>query len=339
MLLERVVSLSDVNIADGFLQRFMWESMGALSISICPCFITGRNLTVITHHIWSTFHIIYSPMIRSFLSKIFVFIDVSQECKIIHNRASLTWNLYFFFWGTLFLRKLYLKNFNIKNKNNKISQGRGNSLRNEVRGGVELCSPDPLKPLPTGLENTERIASLNSNSYVLTEPVRLPGVPCRLDKAAAYCPYDYSSGLTYYTPIVSTAIGSNWCASARAAYLRRLRSSALFAAMPASIADLFRCTPAKVSTHVQSHTKLLPPLKGKTVIPSGRDPSPLSNPGGSKTDGRPAFWSALLATSFIAECLGKRPALYLQDKPCKPLLSILPPQRQEWGAHKHRRPL
>ena len=81
----------------------------------------------------------------------------------------------------------------------------------------------------------------------------------------------------------------------------------------------------------QSHTKLLPPLKGKTVIPSGRDPSPLSNPGGSRTDGRPAFWSALLTTSFIAECLGKRPALYLQDKPCKPLLSILPPQRQEWG--------
>ena len=107
-----------------------------------------------------------------------------------------------------------------------------------------------------------------------------------------------------YTPIVSTAIGSNWCASARAAYLQRLRSSALFAAMPASIADLyhlFRCTPAKVSTHVQSHTKLLPPLKGKTVIPSGRDPSPLSNPGGFKTDGRPAFWGALLTTS--PECI------------------------------------
>ena len=38
--------------------------------------------------------------------------------------------LFFFFWGTLFSRKLYLKNFNIKNKDNKISQGRGNSLRN-----------------------------------------------------------------------------------------------------------------------------------------------------------------------------------------------------------------
>ena len=56
----------------------------------------------------------------------------------------------FFFEGLYFLRKLYLKNLNIKNKNNKISQGRGNSLRNEVRGWVELFSLDPLKPLPTG---------------------------------------------------------------------------------------------------------------------------------------------------------------------------------------------
>ena len=28
-------------------------------------------------------------------------------------------NFFFFFWGTLFLRKLYLKNLNIQNKNNK----------------------------------------------------------------------------------------------------------------------------------------------------------------------------------------------------------------------------
>ena len=41
---------------------------------------------------------------------------------------------FFFFWGTLFSRKLYLKNFNIKNKDNEISQGRGNSLRNVPEG-------------------------------------------------------------------------------------------------------------------------------------------------------------------------------------------------------------
>ena len=43
-----------------------------------------------------------------------------------------------------------MKNFKIKNKENKIFHGRGNSLRNIVRGWVELDSPDPLKPLPTG---------------------------------------------------------------------------------------------------------------------------------------------------------------------------------------------
>ena len=43
-----------------------------------------------------------------------------------------------------------LKNFKIKNKENKISHGRGNSLRNKVRSWVELDSLDPLKPLLTG---------------------------------------------------------------------------------------------------------------------------------------------------------------------------------------------
>ena len=33
-------------------------------------------------------------------------------------------DFFFFFWGTLFSRKFYLKNFNIKNKDNKISQGK-----------------------------------------------------------------------------------------------------------------------------------------------------------------------------------------------------------------------
>ena len=45
---------------------------------------------------------------------------------------------------------------------------------NKVRGLVVLDSPDHLKPLPTGWENTERIASLNSYSQVLTEPVKPP---------------------------------------------------------------------------------------------------------------------------------------------------------------------
>ena len=49
-----------------------------------------------------------------------------------------------FFWGTLFFRKLYMKNFKIKNKDNKISHGRGNSLSNKVRGLVEVDSPNKI---------------------------------------------------------------------------------------------------------------------------------------------------------------------------------------------------
>ena len=42
-----------------------------------------------------------------------------------------------------------MKKFKIKNKDNKIYHGRGNSLRNEVRGWVEL--PRPSKTSPTGI--------------------------------------------------------------------------------------------------------------------------------------------------------------------------------------------
>ena len=91
-------------------------------------------------------------------------------------------------------------------------------------------------------------------------------------------PQDGSSGPTS-TPIVRLQLAQTDVP---------LKSS-VFAAVAASIADLFRCTPAKVSTHVQSQTKLLPPLNGKTVTPSGRDPLLLSNLRSSKTDGRPAF--------------------------------------------------
>ena len=39
-----------------------------------------------------------------------------------------------------------MKNFKIKNKDNKISHGRGNTLRNKVRGWGRARLPDPLKP-------------------------------------------------------------------------------------------------------------------------------------------------------------------------------------------------
>ena len=43
----------------------------------------------------------------------------------------------------------------ISNKDNKISHGQGNSLRNKVKGWVELKIPDPLKPLPFSRDNTK----------------------------------------------------------------------------------------------------------------------------------------------------------------------------------------
>ena len=91
-----------------------------------------------------------------------------------------------FFWGTLFSRKLYLKNFNIQNKDNKISQGRGNSLRNEVRGWIELCSPDPLKPLPCFSSQYRFLfcwaAFLSISLLASVFPVSLP--PTLLDSCA-----------------------------------------------------------------------------------------------------------------------------------------------------------
>ena len=107
-----------------------------------------------------------------------------------------------FFWRIFFSIKLNIENFKdfkIKDKDNKIFYWRGNSLRNKVRGWLDLNSQYPLKPLPSGWENTERIASLYSYSQVLTEPVSLPGLPCIFNKAAAYCPQDDSSRPTMHS--------------------------------------------------------------------------------------------------------------------------------------------
>ena len=114
-----------------------------------------------------------------------------------------------FFLSDFIHKNKTLKNFKIKSKENKISHGRGNSLRNKVRGWVDLDSPDPLKPLPrlprSSKTSPERIASLYSYSQVLTEPVNLPVASTRRRHIALkMAPVD-----SPYTPIVSTAIGSN----------------------------------------------------------------------------------------------------------------------------------
>ena len=76
------------------------------------------------------------------------------------------------------------------------------------------------------------------------EPVNLPVLPCPFNKAAAYGPQDDSSGLTIH----SHRFDCNWlklmCLCKSSVF------TALFAAVPASIADLFRCTVAKVQRSI-----------------------------------------------------------------------------------------
>ena len=96
-----------------------------------------------------------------------------------------------------------------------------------------------INPPPAFCEITEHIASLNSYCQVMTEPVSLCGITRCFDQTAGYCSQDDSSGLNiHFHGFDRNNIESNWCASARAAYLRRLRSSAHFASVPASLAGL-----------------------------------------------------------------------------------------------------
>ena len=73
--------------------------------------------------------------------------NVSQ---VKFNFTPIKFSFTLFFEGINSQKIETLKNFKIKSKENKISHGRGNSLRNKVMGWVDLDSPDPLKPLPTG---------------------------------------------------------------------------------------------------------------------------------------------------------------------------------------------
>ena len=54
----------------------------------------------------------------------------------------------------------------------------------QVRGYIELNSPQTSKTSAYCCENTECIPSLNSFSLVLTEPVSLPGLPYCFNQAA-----------------------------------------------------------------------------------------------------------------------------------------------------------
>ena len=135
-----------------------------------------------------------------------------------------------------------------------------------------------------------------------------------------------------YTPMVSTSIGSNMCLCKSC-----ILTAFALRGVVGSCASVHRW-PIQVYPSKSINTRVIPnqsptSIKREDCYPSKTDSSPLHNLGGSRTDIRPAFWSALLITSFIAECLGKRPVatVFAGKLLCKPLLSIHHPQTQEWG--------
>ena len=82
-----------------------------------------------------------------------------------------------------------------------------------------------------------------------------PGLPCRFNIMAAYSPQDNSSGPTVHPHgLAQTDVPRQemriYCPSAPWCSLQMYHL--------ASIANLFKCTPTKASTHLQSQTKLLP---------------------------------------------------------------------------------
>ena len=94
--------------------------------------------------------------------------------------------------------------------------------------------------------------------------------------------------------------------------------SAWLATSPDSLAAWATWKWANVSGQVASHTSVRPFFQGITEIPSGLLPSERAIPVGSRREGIFAKASDLLRRSFTAACLGRRPRLLLQLRPCKP---------------------
>ena len=142
-------------------------------------------------------------------------------------------------------------------------------------GGAHL--PDPLKPLTTSWENTERIASLYSYSQVLAEPFIFSGLKCRFNKTAVNWP-SWWFQWTHHT-------------------LQSFRLQLTQTDLPLQGQRIYGpCAPQRSLQLCQlplltysGVPQQKPQINGKTVIQSGRDPSPLFNSGCSRTDGRLAL--------------------------------------------------
>ena len=142
------------------------------------------------------------------------------------------------------------------------------------------------------------------------EPVSLHWFSRWFDQTrAAFCPQDDSSGPTIHYH----HFNCNWfkltclCKSSVYSELALLGALCSYAS--------FHCWPiqvytAKVSTHAQSQTKLLPPLNGKTVLPSGREQSRSPDQDGSDRKASPIFavlsWSFHSLPSALAAMLSER---------------------------------
>jgi len=83
-------------------------------------------------------------------------------------------------------------------------------------------------------------------------------------------------------------------------YLFPFRASASNAAAPVDTEVFRKCEEANVSGHVKSQTKGHPHVQGIRIALSGRFPSPLISPGGSREDKTPMRRNTLAIMSFAA---------------------------------------
>ena len=123
------------------------------------------------------------------------------------------------------------------------------------------------------------------------------------------------------------------CVSDIFEYLAFFRISAASAPAPGAKEHGIKFESAYVATMVASQTRQRPSFHGKRVIPSGRFPSPLFMPVGSRDEGTPHRMRALFTTSLTAACLADLPALKRHERGCKPMLSTAAPHLHVCGWH------
>ena len=88
----------------------------------------------------------------------------------------------------------------------------------------------------------------------------------------------------------------------------------------------FRRLGARASATVTSHTSCLPISPGIMVTLSGRLPSVRYSPRGSSTEGKSRDPNVCFMRELRVAWREKRPALLVQERPCKPSRSTLLPQ-------------